>query len=160
MNLPSIRVIHNPRPNQDVVETKRLNDFSAYFRGTDTYRKFCFQEGFELNYGNFEWEYIIKSKNNHSFIVLTERLDNGLLGVYGYFQGNEMKNKPDFYFNPTLSNKDITEHLVRLFEAFMKIDFQEDRKVSKPNQPLSKVPNYNQPVSKRSNYTPPKKKRK
>ena len=162
MNQSPFCFINNPRPTQDVPATNRLNNFAAYFRATDTYKELCSEEGFELNYNNFEWEYTIKSKNNQSFIVLTEyEMDNGLLRCYLYPKGDEVKNRPDMIIPSVITNENMEEVVVLTFEALMENDPNIDTLILLPlSQKVSKNPNHNRPTTKGSNHTPPKKKRK
>jgi hypothetical protein len=68
----------NPNKNKDVKSTDTLNYVSRFFRRTNFFKDFVKEEGFELNPGDFKWEWTINFKNKSGFIVLDERDSRGI----------------------------------------------------------------------------------
>ena len=62
----------NPNPGTGVVETKKLNSFSSFFRTSAFCKNFVSEEGFELSPVDFKWEYIIKFNTKSGFMVMKE----------------------------------------------------------------------------------------
>lgn len=75
--------IKNPNEDKSLKITEKLNSISRDFRKTNFY-KVVENEGFELNYVNFTWEWIINFKDTGAFMALNERGNNIYLYAYKY----------------------------------------------------------------------------
>lgn len=76
-------VFTNPNDDKSVKATEKLNFIANNFR-KDTFYKRVEREGFELNYIDFKWEWIINFKDTGAFMALNERGKNIYLYAYKY----------------------------------------------------------------------------
>ena len=104
--------IKNPNADKSIKSTEKLNSISKDFRKTKFY-KVVDNEGFELNYVNFTWEWIINFKDTGAFMALNERGNNIYLYAYKY--------KDDLYPDVYELKKFKTKHMSKMIQLIKSI---------------------------------------
>lgn len=85
-NLDSILIL-NPNDDKSVKATEKLNFIANALRKEDFYKR-VEREGFELNYQDFKWEWIINFEDTGAFMALRERGKN--INLYAYKFENDL----------------------------------------------------------------------
>jgi len=91
--------VKNPNTDKSIKSTETLNYLSKALRRTQFYKDRILNDGFELSYVDFKWEYIINFNETDGFIVCRE-YDN-MVKIWVYKTKNELN--PDI-FECRLSN--------------------------------------------------------
>lgn len=104
----------NPNKDKSVKSTDLLNYYSNLIRSNKFYENIS-NEGFELSFADFKWEWIINFKNTTGFIVLKEiGKENLKMWVYSY--GEDLR-PTEFVINNASMNQFSFSKLLTLIEA-------------------------------------------
>jgi hypothetical protein len=82
----NVVIFQNEKDDKSVKEAKKLNFLSQHFRKCMFKRKFKIDEGFNLSFIDFVWEYEVQK--GKSLIVFRE-LDQNNIKFWAYKNGNE-----------------------------------------------------------------------
>jgi len=104
----------NPNKDKSVKSTDLLNYYSDLIRNDKFYDNIS-NEGFELSFADFKWEWIINFKNTTGFIVLKE-IGKETLKMWVYSYGEDLR-PIEFVINNASMNEISFSKLLTLLKA-------------------------------------------
>lgn len=107
-------MVINPNKDKSVKSTDLLNYYSNLIRSNKFYDNIS-NEGFELSFADFKWEWIINFKNTTGFIVLKE-IDKETLKMWVYSYGEDLR-PTEFVINNASMNEISFSKLLTLLKA-------------------------------------------
>jgi hypothetical protein len=109
-----LMVINNPNKDKSVKSTDVLNYYSNLIRGEKFYENIS-NEGFELSFADFKWEWIINFKSTTGFIVLKE-IGKETLKMWVYSHTDDLR-PTEFVINNASEDVKCFNKLLTLLEA-------------------------------------------